>query len=108
MPVPWAGELFRGVSLRGWRGAFPFRLAARFSAVCGAGRFGWFFHMELLGGLFVGTGACLWRMVRERPGGFRIPSGRSSRFGLFYIRVSVVLFPLAAGDGVGGDGCGGE
>lgn len=34
-----------------------FRLAARFLSVRGAGSFSWFFHMELLGGLFVRSNA---------------------------------------------------
>lgn len=34
----------------GWLGVLSFRLAARFSAVRGAGRFSWFFHVEIIGG----------------------------------------------------------
>lgn len=44
---------------------------------------------------------------RNAPG-FCIPSGRSSRFGLFYVWGAVVLFSLASHDGVSGDGGGGE
>ena len=56
LPVPWAGGLFRGVALRGWRGVLPLFVWRLVSTVCGAGRFGWFFHVEIIGGLFVGRG----------------------------------------------------
>lgn len=57
MFVPWRWLVpWRGVAWVGG-GVLPFRLAARFSAVRGAGRFGWFFYMELLGGLFVRSDA---------------------------------------------------
>ena len=55
--VSWCGCSFRGVALLGWRGVLPFRLASRSLSVRWAGRFGWFFHMELLGGLFVRSDA---------------------------------------------------
>ena len=59
-------------------------------------------------GCLCGEADLLRRMVRERPGGLSVPSGRSSWFGLFYMWGAVILFPLAACDGVGGDGGGGE
>lgn len=49
--------LSRGVVLRGWRGVLLFPLGGSFPTVREAGRFGWFFHMELLGGLFVRSDA---------------------------------------------------
>lgn len=101
------------MALRGLAGSScRFLLGGSFLAVRGAGRFGWFFHMELLGGLFVGgvRFICVGTSIasEETPRGFCIPSGRSSRFGLFYVWGAVVLFSLASHDGVGGDSCGGE
>ena len=43
--------------LRGWRGRLVVSLGGSVPAVRGAGRFSWFFHMELLGGLFVRSDA---------------------------------------------------
>lgn len=84
-------------------------LGGSFSTVRGTGRFGWFFSCgNYREGCSWGEADLLRRVVRERPGGFCVPSGRSSLFGLFYMWGAVALFPLASCDGVGGDGGGGE
>lgn len=70
----WRLCLFRGVGAHsvawrcvGWRGVLPFRLAGRSLSVRGEGRFGWFFHMELSGGLFKEEWVvCLRRDERRR------------------------------------------
>ena len=59
--IPW-----RGVALVGGV-VLSFRLAVRFLSVRGAGSFSWFFHMELLGGLFEEEWVvCLRRDERRR------------------------------------------
>lgn len=108
LPVPWAGGLFRGVALRGWRGVLPLFVWRLVSTVCGAGRFGWFFHVEIIGGLFVGRGGFVASGGKRTPRGLSVPSERSSWFGLFYMWGAVALIPLASCDGVGGEGGGGE
>ena len=55
--VPWRGVAEMAES--------SYRFVRRFvSAVRGAERFGWFFHMELLGGLFVRAGSGLFAAGR--------------------------------------------
>ena len=116
MPVPWSGRLSRSVVLLGWWGVLPFRLTARFLSVRGAGRFGWFFHMELSGGLFEEEWvACLRRDERSECGNasgvYLFPWG--VLLGLDCFIYGLPLFyllrsPLASCDGVGVDVCGGE
>ena len=65
--VGWGIAPWRGVA--GMAGCPVVPLGGSFSTVRGTGRFGWFFHVEIIGRVGRESGeAYLRRMVRERPG----------------------------------------
>ena len=84
LPVPWCWCLFRGVALRGLAGRPAVSLDGSFFCGAWGGAFWLVFSYGIIGRVIRGRGeAYLRRLVRETPGGFCVPSGRSSRFGLF-------------------------
>ena len=71
-----------------------FLLDGSFLRYAGRGVLGGFFMWKLSEGCSWGEADLLRRMVRERPGGLSVPSGRSSWFGLFYMWVLSLYFLL--------------